>query len=397
MQGNSCRFAFKLLKRVRRPLIRVPAFMNKSYLIALIIFVTIAAWMASGLLAPPNAIQTSLKKSVSEQRQLVKTQTQVAQAVQLQLTVQGQAEPNREVMVRSDIAGRIEKIVAEEGQAVQEGGLLAQLDMEDRQIRLEKEQAMLRSRKQAYTRSQALAAGKFQSKQFIEESFAALKSAEANVARIELEIDRTQIRAPFDGIVDQYFAEKGGYVAPSSQVLHFVDIDPLIVVVPVAQQEIQKLTKNSMTLVNFATGEQREGRLRFIAPKASESTRTFRVEIAVDNQDHGIPAGISAEVKIPVKRVVAHFVSPAILTLGASGQIGLKTVDEDNTVEFYPVSIVQAQSDGVWVQGLPEKARIIVVGQGFVSVGSQVEVLEAPDAVQHADNSSTQNTGAGAL
>ncbi len=77
---------------------------------------------------------------------------------------------------------------------------------------------------------------------------------------------------------------------------------------------------------------------------------------------------------------MAHRVSPALLTLGPKGEIGLKLVDEFNRVEFFPVELAVSRLDGVWVTGLPETARIITVGQGYVAPGQVVEaVATQPD------------------
>jgi multidrug efflux system membrane fusion protein len=59
-------------------------------------------------------------------------------------------------------------------------------------------------------------------------------------------------------------------------------------------------------------------------------------------------------------------------------------VTDDDTVAFNPVEIVRAQTDGIWVAGLPSKARIITVGQGFVAEGETVDprpAEELPDAL----------------
>jgi len=348
--------------------------MKKPYVIAIAMSAVIIVWMASGLLRSPKENSVKTPAEQIGQRMLVQVQTQIAQSVKLKLTVQGDVEPNREVMIRSDIAGRINEVLATEGQRLDAGAVLMSLDTQDRQIRLAREKALLQSRQKAYQRVQALAKENFQSESAIEEAFAALKSAEASVAQIELEISQLSIKAPFAGVIDASMVEEGGYVAANFEIARFVDNNPLVVVVPVAQQNVQQIESGTEALVRFATGEEKTGRLRYISPLANANTRTFRAEIEVENPDHLIPAGISAEVEIPTSEVTGHFVSPAILSLDESGVIGVKTVTNDNIVDFYPVSILQAATDGVWVEGLPETARIITVGQGFVEKGAVVEI-----------------------
>ncbi len=103
----------------------------------------------------------------------------------------------------------------------------------------------------------------------------------------------------------------------------------------------------------------------------------------MDNADGAIPAGVSAQLRIPTGTTLAHFVSPAILSLDTDGALGVKTVDSEDEVVFYPIEIVRAQTDGIWVTGLPDEADIIAIGQGYVNDGETVrpELLsESPEA-----------------
>ena len=362
--------------------------MKKPYLIAIAMSAVLIVWMASGLLrSQKESTVTTLGEHISR-RTLVQVQTQTAQWIQLELTVQGHVEPNRDVTIRSDIAGRIAEVLVKEGQWVDTDTVLVRLDTQDRQIKLAKEKALLQSRQKAYQRTQALAKENFQSRSAIDNAFAALKAAEASVAQIELEIKQLTIKAPFAGIIDVRMVEKGGYVGANGEVARFVDNNPLIVAVQVSQQNVQQIAKGTEALVRFATGEKKAGTLRYISPLANQNTRTFRAEIEVENPDHVIPAGISAEVQVSTEKVTGHFVSPAILSLDGAGEMGVKTVTKDNIVAFYPITILQAATDGVWVKGLPESARIITVGQGFVENGSPVNIsqekTEAESTLQNA-------------
>jgi membrane fusion protein, multidrug efflux system len=128
--------------------------------------------------------------------------------------------------------------------------------------------------------------------------------------------------------------------------------------------------------VSYATGHSEAGRVCFISASAEPQTRTFRVEIRTPNSDGEIPSGISAETRIPTQEIDAHFVSTAVLSLGTDGALGVKTVGADGTVAFNAIDVVRAQTDGVWISGLPDSARIITIGQGFVQAGDEVRVSE---------------------
>ena len=70
---------------------------------------------------------------------------------------------------------------------------------------------------------------------------------------------------------------------------------------------------------------------------------------------------------------MAQKLSPALLALDDLGQMGIRTVDADNAVQFHPVEIVADAVDGIWVTGLPAAATIITVGQELVVAGEKVE------------------------
>ncbi|MEL6680880.1 MAG: efflux RND transporter periplasmic adaptor subunit, partial [Pseudomonadota bacterium] len=123
---------------------------------------------------------------------------------------------------------------------------------------------------------------------------------------------------------------------------------------------------------------ERTGTVAFLGTSADADTRTFLTEITVENADGVIPAGVSAEIRVPTGEVEAHFLSPAILSLDTDGTLGVKTVDGQDRVVFNRVEIVRAQTDGIWVSGLPESARIITIGQGFVNDGEVVDPRPGP-------------------
>ena len=69
--------------------------------------------------------------------------------------------------------------------------------------------------------------------------------------------------------------------------------------------------------------------------------------------------------------------SPSLFTLNDAGALGLRTINQENRVEFYPVSILEDSPDGAWVTGLPERTRLITIGHEFAAEGQIVDVRRA--------------------
>lgn len=84
-----------------------------------------------------------------------------------------------------------------------------------------------------------------------------------------------------------------------------------------------------------------------MAPVADESTRTFAVELEIDNPRGELPIGVTADIELSVGIVRAHPISPSLLTLDDSGVVGVKTVGPDESVQFSPATVVRSTANGV--------------------------------------------------
>ena len=352
--------------------------MQKSYWVAAICSLLLIFWMLSGFISDSestNGASTSQQKTTdSDTLFKVAIQKMQAKPTQLFIIANGEVEPKRVVQVRAQTQGQISSILVNEGDMIEQGQRIATIDMNDRQIRLSQELALLESRENTLERQQQLAARNYQSQSDIDQAKADLKASQAAIASIELDIAHTNIRAPFTGMLERLVAEQGDFVQVNGPVAVLLQQSTLLVTLPIAQQDINKLQLGTSAQVTLSTGESVEGRLTYIAPRANEQTRTFDVEIEIDNSDASLRSGMSAKAKISTGEVDAHFLSPALFSLSSDGDVGVKVVDETDKVRFYPVTILQSNTQGAWVDGLPEQVRVITRGQGFVDEGNQVSV-----------------------
>ena len=131
--------------------------------------------------------------------------------------------------------------------------------------------------------------------------------------------------------------------------------------------------------VRLVTGERASGKIRFVAKTATATTRTYRVEIELPNPDGRIPDGITAEVSLPLAPVLATRVPRSALTFSSAGNLGVRAVRADETVEFVPVSVVEDEQSFMWLTGIVDGSRVIVQGQDFVREGQKVDAVPAPE------------------
>lgn len=352
--------------------------MNKSYVIAALLTLGIAAWVLGGYAMKSAGKETPDEPAVAKAVApvTVSVRTQEAKPVEQFIVAQGQAEPNRTVTIRAETKGQISEILADEGASVAAGDVIVRLEANDRKAMLLRAEARVREQQSAYEASESLGKKGYQTQRQADQIFSSLQTAKAELEEARIELERIEIKAPFEGVVLSSPMELGAYVDVNGEVATIVDNDPLVVSIRIPQQDVSALKLGQPANVTFATGQQRDGKIRYIAARADEDTRTFRVEVELPNPNGEIPSGISAEAKVPTGTVMAHFVSPAALSLNDEGKLGIKTVDEHNKVTFHTASIVLSDVDGAWITGLPPQARIITLGHGFVQIGEEVQVAE---------------------
>lgn len=354
--------------------------MKSPVWLALAVVAALVAWMASGMLGGEQASETTGSATPSESgRPLTDVQVERMQAqdVTRYVELQGQAEADRTATVRAETSGRVAELPGERGKRVSEGDTLAVLAMNDRQERLEEAKALVEQRESEYTAAQRLGEKGYQAQNRVKEAKAALSAAQAQLAAIREEIEDVTIAAPFDGVLETRPVEMGDYVSLAHEIATVVDDDPLVIVAHVPQQKVNRINLGAEAEIEFITGQKTTGTVSLVGSVASEGTRTFRVEIEVENAERAFRAGMSATARIPTETVQAQFVSPAIFSLDTEGRLGVKTVDAQDKVVFHTVDIIRATNDGVWVAGLPESARVITVGQGFVRAGETVRPVSA--------------------
>ena len=352
---------------------------NQSLLLAAGIAIALTLWLLSGAGGRPEG--DAAGGAVAPQAPApfsVRVVTLEARAVARDVTVYGRTVPDRAVVLRAEQEGRVVAVGPERGARVAEGDLIARLDMRDLEARLAEAEAVVRQRELEYLAAQRLESKRFQSETALAEAGANLAAARARVAQVKVAIANTAVRAPFAGILEDRRAEVGDYMREGDELARVIDVDPMVVTGFITQRELASVREGAPGTASLVTGERIEGRVRFVSAQSDEATRTFRVDLEVPNPDAKLVAGVTAEIRIPTPVTRAHRISPALLSLDARDRIGVKTVDDDDRVAFHPVEIVTADADGVWVTGLPARARVITVGQGFVREGDLVTPVEDP-------------------
>ena len=353
---------------------------HRSWFYSLGIAVLITLWVASGAVESEDAVSQQdpvVTKEVAHSKVRVRTQT--AEEIVRTISVNGKTAPARVVELSAETDGRVEFVGAERGSNVARGEVIVRLDERDRSARLAQAKATVKQREVEYEGRLKLQSESYVSEAQLQEAIAQLEAAKAELRRAELDLEYMVVRAPFDGALQSRIVEIGDFVKAGDPIATFVDNRKIIVAANVSEFDAGNVTVGEPAEARLATGERVHGKIRYVSPVADEATRTFAVELEVDNQDGALRAGGTAELFIPAEAVHAHRVSPSLLTLDDAGNVGIKIINEDGEVEFIAADIALSSPNGVWLAGLPRTATIITVGQGFVNTGSLVDAVPESD------------------
>ncbi len=348
---------------------------RRSYIVAAGVALTAALWLLSSVFSDSAAQRTeAADEAVGEVLPQVRTRISVAQDRVLKTVVRGAIAADRKVMVRAETQGRVYATPVEQGSYVQEGDLLCALSLEARQARRDEAAAMLELRRLELSAAEQLAARGHRARMGLAQAKAAYDAAQAQLEQNEIEITYTQIRAPFEGILDQMQVEVGDYMSPGSACALIIDLDPFVVAGQVSERDVGKVRAGLAGFALLPDGRKIAGKVRYVAAAPDEQTRTFRVEVEVANDGSILREGVTAEIQIPQPAVPAHRIEPAILTLNAEGEIGVRVIEGADTVRFRKVEIAENEGDAFWITGLAPVVQLITVGQEFVADGARVSI-----------------------
>ncbi len=370
--------------------------MGRSLLIACVAVVLLALWMLSGQTGSKASVEDEASQTAASEpeetaapKMKVQTRRAEAQTIDREIVVQGQLEPAKVMALRAETAGTVRELSLKKGQRISSGQTLVTLSEGDRVTALAAAKANLAQVNSEYQAARKLASQGLQSKLSLEASSALREASQAQVNSAQLELDNIKIDAPIDALVENIAVEEGDFIERGAQVATLVDNSSLLVTGHISQQHIEEIQNGQAAVANLVTGESLQGKVSYISSMADNTTRSFYVEVLIEQAPETVFTGISTEIVIPVETLRAHRVSPAVLALNDDGALGVKALGDGNKVVFHEVEVVKTENNGAWVTGLPEQVTLITLGQGFVNPGEVVE----PVAVTGTTNTSSATSG----
>jgi len=328
-----------------------------------------------------DVVIASLDKSAS--LPLVATYEVTPQEFNHFTSFQGTVKTMKNINVYPEIPGQLLEVLVVEGQKVEKGQVLARIDDGGLLAQLAQAKSQLLLAETVFNRQERLWSQNIGSEIQFLQAKTQFESAEKAVDALSLQAEKSIVRAPFDGTVDQIFKEPGTIVAPGmgSELFRVVNIDEVYVEVDVPETHITSISEGSKVRVNLsAIGEEVDARIARVSKVINPSNRSFTVEIPLDNQSGFIRPNLMASVAInDYSNKSAIMIPQSVVSENAEGQqycFALEKSTEGYIAKRLIIETGKTSEDLIEVlEGVEKGALLITEGAKKVSDNQPVKWL----------------------
>lgn len=324
----------------------------------------------------------------SDQVQPVEVTAITRQDLAETLNLVGSVAANESATIRPEISGLVRAIHFEEGQAVKKGQLLVKIDDAELRAQFAQSEARFQLAELNLKRAERLGESQSNSVADVDRARSEYASAKSELELIRVRLERSEIRAPFDGVLGARTLSPGDYVTSQSVITTIDDLSRLKIDFQVPERFLGKVKQGATFVVRspaLAAGSQLHGQVYFVASVVDRATRSSEVKGFVNAASGGLKPGMFANVELvlDVRKQVLTVPEGAILTTTAGTQVvAVKEEGDSKTAEFIPVQLglrAKGLVEVVPVKGeLDETRKIVASGVGALILfpGAKIETRE---------------------
>jgi membrane fusion protein (multidrug efflux system) len=297
--------------------------------------------------------------------------------------------------VIAKVGGEIREILAEEGDDVSRGQIMARLDGDRLRLEMEQAEANLHKLQRDFKRNVDLkekgliSAGDFEKIQYEMEALQATHDLAA------LELSYTEIRAPIDGIVSERFIKLGNTIDENAKAFQVTSLEPLVSYLHVPEREFRRLDpgQTASIVVDALQNTRFDATVARISPVVDAATGTFKITIEVSDKTRRLKPGMFGRIDIvyDTRAMALQIPRSAIVDQGEQSTVFVVTNGE---VERRFIQTGYASAGNIEViDGLSDDDEIVVVGQSNLKDGSKVSVIgtsDSPDLAAENETSTPQ-------
>lgn len=296
------------------------------------------------------------------------------------ITAVGSLRASESVVIRPEITGRIAAIHFDEGQAIQQGAELITLDPDEYRAQLAESMAAVRLDRLNFERSRELLKKKLISQQQYDEAVAKLAASQAKQNLDQARLSKTELRAPFSGILGLRQVSPGDYVQPGQNIVNLEAIDPLKADFRVPETYAAHVHAGSKVQFSVDAFPDRtfEGTVYAISPRIDETTRTLLLRARVPNPKGELRPGMFARVRLELERRDNAVLVPEEALVPMGDDLFVYRIVDGKAV-MTKVAIGQRRDAMVEItHGVRAGELVVTAGQMKIGDGAPVMLVGAP-------------------
>lgn len=319
--------------------------------------------------------QSKVYQYDKEQAINVQADTLQIENVNAEFYYSGTFEPKKETKISAEIQGKINDVLVDVGSYVNKGQSLIQLDNSLLKLQLQTIEVQIEGLEADVNRYTILAkADAIQGVQ-LEKSILGLKSAKVQKATLVEQINKTTIKAPFNGVVTAKLSEEGAFAAPGVPLLQITDITNLKFTVNVPENELSKfkLNQNYSLIVDAYSEILLTGKTTMIGSKANMGS-SFPVQFTVNNtSDMKIKSGMFGKVNLKNDTQEKGIIIPASAIVGTANQPQVYLIKNGKSVLQNITISKKIQNKAIVSTGLNEGD--VIVTNGFINLFDGANII----------------------
>jgi len=287
-----------------------------------------------------------------------------------------EAEVEAEVVAK--VRGIVQHIDVEEGEYVQEGDVLLQLEDEQLEIEVLRARATMNKLKNEYERNKKLFNKKLISAEAFENGRFEYESQKAAYELAALDLRNTKIRTPIEGIVSERLIKRGTTVDQNQGVFRITDFSPLLAVLHVPEHEMSKIetAQTALIRVDARPDEQFEGYVQRISPVVDPETGTFKVTVAVEDETRRLRPGMFARIHIVYDSHQNAILIPKQAIVQEDTEEFVFTIN-NNVAYKKPVKTGYVNNNATEIlHGLDSGDQVVTIGHTSLQDSSRVDVVQ---------------------
>lgn len=301
------------------------------------------------------------------------------------IELQGNVQTKQNILIYPELPGILKTMLVKEGQQVVKGQVLATIEDGGMSAQLMQLTANAQLAKTTYARQKRLWDQKIGSEMQFLQAQTAYATQKSAVNQLKSQLEKATLIAPFSGIIDAVFQEKGTVVVPGQgvPVFRIVNLSKMYIETEVPETFLVSITKNKAVQVNFPIlGTSLQSKIRQVGNYINPNNRSFKIEIDVPNLNGNIKPNLTARLKInDYTNTNAILIPQSIISENAKGEqfvyiLKNKKKNNEATAERLVIATGKTQGDFIEITAhLAPGAEIIMEGARSVNNGQVVRVI----------------------